>query len=205
MWWKGCPMSASDASYYAWASRPESAREAKDDSLTKVVATVHEASRRRYGSPRVFQELKARGSRLSRKRVARLMRQKRLRARPRRRFVKTTDSAHPHPIAPNVLARDFFADKPNSKWVGDITYVWTAEGWLYLAVVLDLFSRKVVGWAMSDPIDRQLVLAALSMALLNRPAQDLHHSDRGSQGGFNGSSQHSTLRSCDGEQQESTG
>ncbi|MFP2964509.1 IS3 family transposase, partial [Myxococcus sp. 1LA] len=104
-----------------------------------------------------------------------------LRARPRRRFVKTTDSAHSHPVAPNVLGRDFSPEKPNSKWAGDITYIWTAEGWLYLAVVLDLFSRKVVGWAMSDTIDRQLVLSALTMALLNRPAPDLHHSDRGSQ------------------------
>ena len=123
--------------------------------------------------------------------MARLLRQKGLRARARRRFVKTTDSAHSHPVAPNVLERDFSPAQPNSKWAGDITYVWTAEGWLYLAVVLDLYSRKVVGWAMSDTLDRQLVLAALRMALLNRPAPELHHSDRGSQGGFNRSSQHS--------------
>ncbi|RKH56606.1 IS3 family transposase, partial [Corallococcus interemptor] len=174
-------LEVSRSGYYAWVRRPESARKTKDRALAEVVADVHEESRRRYGSPRVFRELKARGYRVSKKRVARLMRQKGLRARARRRFVKTTDSAHSHAVAPNVLKRDFSPEKPNSKWAGDITYVWTAEGWLYLAVVLDLFSRKVVGWAMSDTIDRQLVLSALTMALLNRPAPDLHHSDRGSQ------------------------
>ncbi|WP_141333506.1 IS3 family transposase [Myxococcus sp. AB025B] len=174
-------LEVSRSGYYAWASRPESARKTNDRELAEVVADVHEESRRRYGSPRVFRELRARGYRVSRKRVARLMRKKGLRARARRRFVKTTDSAHGHPVAPNVLERDFSPEQPNSKWAGDITYVWTAEGWLYLAVVLDLFSRKVVGWAMSDTIDRQLVLSALGMALLNRPAPDLYHSDRGSQ------------------------
>ena len=174
-------LEVSRSGYYAWACRPESARKTKDRELAELVADVHEESRRRYGSPRVFRELKARGYRVSRKRVARLLRQKGLRARARRRFVKTTDSAHSHPVAPNVLERDFSPAQPNSKWAGDITYVWTAEGWLYLAVVLDLYSRKVVGWAMSDTIDRQLVLAALRMALLNRPAPELHHSDRGSQ------------------------
>ncbi|WP_284665542.1 IS3 family transposase [Myxococcus sp. SDU36] len=174
-------LEVSRSGYYAWAHRPQSARKTKDRELTEVVAAVHAESRRWYGSPRVFQELKARGYRVSRKRVARLMRQRGLRARARRRFVKTTDSAHSYPVAPNVLERDFSPQKPNSKWAGDITYIWTAEGWLYLAVVLDLFSRKVVGWAMSDTIDRHLVLSALTMALLNRPAPDLHHSDRGSQ------------------------
>jgi putative transposase len=109
------------------------------------------------------------------------MRQKGLRARTRRRFVRTTDSAHSHPVAPNTLDRSFSPQEPNSTWAGDITYVWSAEGWLYLAVMLDLFSRKVVGWAMSDTIDRHLVLSALDMALLNRSAPALHHSDRGSQ------------------------
>jgi len=112
-----------------------------------------------------------------------------LRARPRRRFVRTTDSAHSHPVAPNTLDRKFEPTQPNSVWAGDITYVWTAEGWLYLVVLMDLFSRKVVGWAMSEKIDRELVLSALDMALLGRPAPARHHSDRGSQLRFKGSSQ----------------
>lgn len=174
-------LGVSRSGYYAWAERPESARSRSDRELTAEVAVIHQESHRRYGSPRVHQELRARGRHVSAKRVARLMRQEGLRARARRRFVRTTDSAHSHPVAPNTLARDFLPPEPNCTWAGDITYVWTGEGWLYLAVVLDLFSRRVVGWAMSDTIDRQLVLSALDMALLGRPAPALHHSDRGSQ------------------------
>jgi putative transposase len=171
----------SRSGYYAWAKRPESERDKSERALSVEVAAVHQESRSRYGSPRVHAELRARGRRVSRKRVARLMRQQGLRARPRRRFVRTTDSAHSQPVAPNTLDRKFEPDTPNSTWAGDITYVWTGEGWLYLAVLLDLFSRKVVGWAMSEKIDRALVLSALDMALLGRPAPALHHSDRGSQ------------------------
>ena len=174
-------LDVSRSGYYAWTKRPESQRDKSDRALSVEVAAVHQESRSRYGSPRVHAELRARGRRVSRKRVARLMRQQGLRARPRRRFVRTTDSAHSHPVAPNTLDRKFEPDAPNSTWAGDITYVWTAEGWLYLAVLLDLFSRKVVGWAMSEKLDRELVLSALDMALLGRPAPALHHSDRGSQ------------------------
>ncbi|MFP2962870.1 IS3 family transposase, partial [Myxococcus sp. 1LA] len=140
-------------------------------------------SRGTYGSPRVHAELRAKGRRVSRKRVARLMGQQGLAARRTRRFVHTTDSRHTQPVASNVLARDFSADAPNRTWVTDITYVWTRQGWLYLAVVLDLFSRLVVGWAMGEFIDRHLVLGALDMALKRRrpPRGLLHHSDRGSQ------------------------
>ena len=174
-------LGVSRSGYYAWAQRPESQRDKSDRALSVEVAAVHQESRSRYGSPRVHAELRSRGRRVSRKRVARLMRQQGLRARPRRRFVRTTDSAHSHPVAPNALDRKFEPTQPNCVWAGDITYVWTAEGWLYLAVLLDLFSRKVVGWAMSEKIDRELVLSALDMALLGRPAPALHHSDRGSQ------------------------
>lgn len=174
-------LDVSRSGYYAWAKRPESQRDRSDRALSVEVAAVHQESRSRYGSPRVHAELRARGQRVSRKRVARLMRQQGLRARPGRRFVRTTDSAHSHPVAPNALDRKFEPPQPNGSWAGDITYVWTAEGWLYLAVLLDLFSRKVVGWAMSEKIDRELVLSALDMALLGRPAPALHHSDRGSQ------------------------
>ncbi|RYZ12768.1 MAG: IS3 family transposase, partial [Myxococcaceae bacterium] len=174
-------LGVSRSGYYAWEKRPESERKRRDRALHLEVAAVHQESRGTYGAPRVHAELKARGQRVARKRVARLMRQAGLRGRARRRFVRTTDSVHGHPVAPNTLERNFQPGQPHRAWVGDITYVWTDEGWLYLAVLLDLFSRKVVGWAMGERIDRGLVLSALDMALLGRPAPQLHHSDRGSQ------------------------
>lgn len=173
------------SSFYAWRARPASPRADADAALADTIASVHADSRGTYGSPRVHAELKARGVRVGKKRVARLMRAGGLAARRRRRFTpKTTDSNHTQPIAPNVLARDFSRPTPNQAWVGDIMYIPTGEGWLYLAVLLDLHSRRVVGWAMSERIDRHLVLGALSMAVVNRgvPTGELvHHSDRGSQ------------------------
>jgi transposase InsO family protein len=175
-------MGASRSGYYAWAKRPESQRKKSDRELTVEMADVHRESRGTYGSPRVHAELCARDWRVGEKRVARLMRQEGLAARRRRPFVRTTDSKHTHPVAANVVARDFLPPGPNYTWAGDITSVWTAEGWLYLAVVLDLFSRRVVGcWSMGERIDRHLVRAALDMALIGRTAPALHHSDRGSQ------------------------
>jgi putative transposase len=174
-------LGVSRSGYYAWAKRPESQRKKSDRELSVEVAAVHRESRGTYGSPRVHAELRARGRCVSEKRVARLMQQQGLAARRRRPFVRTTDSKHSHPVAPNVVARDFLPPGPNCTWAGDITYVWTAEGWLYLAVVLDLFSRRVVGWSMSESIDRHLVLSALDMALAGRAAPALYHSDRGSQ------------------------
>jgi len=176
-------LGVSRSGFYAWRERPESARQQEDKQLAQEVAQAHRDSRGTYGSPRVHAELRARGRRVSRKRVARLMGEQKLAARRRRRSVRTTDSHHSHPVAPNVLERDFSPSQPNSTWATDITYVWTGEGWLYLAVVLDLFSRSVVGWSMSERIDTKLVLGALQMALEGRqPPQGLiHHSDRGSQ------------------------
>ncbi|RKG47745.1 IS3 family transposase [Corallococcus sp. AB011P] len=174
-------LGVSRSGYYAWAKRPESQRKKSDRALTQEVAAIHQESRGTYGSPRVHAELRARGRHVAKKRVARLMRQQGLAARRRRPFVRTTDSKHAHPVAPNVVARDFQPPGPNHTWAGDITYVWTAEGWLYLAVVLDLFSRRVVGWSIAERIDRHLVLAALDMALAGRQAPVLYHSDRGSQ------------------------
>jgi putative transposase len=176
-------LAVSRSGFYAWKERPESARQQQDEQLAEEVAQVHQESRGTYGSPRVHAEMRARGRKVSRKRVARLMKKQKLAARKKRRSVRTTDSNHAHPVAPNVLERDFSPDKPNSTWATDITYVWTGEGWLYLAVVLDLFSRLVVGWSMSEHIDTKLVLGALEMALEGRqPPQGLiHHSDRGSQ------------------------
>jgi putative transposase len=176
-------LGVSRSGFYAWKHRPQSARQQQDEQLAEEVAQVHQESRGTYGSPRVHAEMRARGRKVSRKRVARLMKKQKLAARKKRRSARTTDSNHSNPVAPNVLERDFSPDKPNSTWATDITYVWTGEGWLYLAVVLDLFSRRVVGWSMSEHIDTQLVLGALEMALEGRqPPQGLiHHSDRGSQ------------------------
>ncbi|WP_257463580.1 IS3 family transposase [Archangium lipolyticum] len=176
-------LGVSRSGYYAWKERPESERDKADRALAEVVTRIHRDSRGTYGSPRVHAELRAQGQRVSRKRVARLMNEQGIAARKRRRFVRTTDSRHNQPVAPNILERNFSPGQPNSTWATDITYVGTGQGWLYLAVVMDLFSRKVVGWSMSEHIDRHLVLNALDMALKGRqpPQGLLHHSDRGSQ------------------------
>jgi transposase InsO family protein len=181
---KLCEMlSVSPAGFYASRRRPPSARATDDAQLVAEIKQVHEQSGRRYGSPRVHQELRARGSSVGRRRVARLMRQNGIYAKRRRRFRTTTDSKHTMPVAPNLLERRFQVDAPNKVWVTDITYIWTREGWLYLAAILDLFSRAVVGWAMSESLSRELALRALDMALTTRrPLSGLvHHSDRGCQ------------------------
>ena len=172
----------SSSGYYAWKKRPAPERAAEDAQLVAEIAEAHRRSRGIYGSPRVHRELRARGVRVGRKRIERLMRNKGLQGRKKRRFVRTTDSKHSYPIAPNVLARNFDTEAPNQAWVGDVTYIPTAEGWLYLAVLLDLFSRRVVGWATSDANDRELALSALRHAVQERrPAAGLvHHTDRGS-------------------------
>jgi putative transposase len=176
-------LEVSRAGFYAWQARRPSAHAQADARLGLEIAAVHAASRQRYGSPRVHAELRDRGHRTSRKRVARLMRDRELAGRRRRRGRATTDSRHAFPVAPNVLARQFAQPTPNRAWVTDITYIPTGEGWLYLAVILDLCSRFVVGWAMSERITRELTLDALDMALVRRRPLPglLHHSDRGSQ------------------------
>lgn len=176
-------LKVSRSGYYAWCQRPAAAHTLKDQSLALEVAAIHAESRGRYGSPRVHAELRERGRRTARKRVARLMRAAGLRARERRRFRCTTDSGRAMATKGNLLARRFAVPAPNSGWVTDITYLWTLEGWLYLAVILDLFSRRVVGWALSERLERGVALDALQMALTARqpPQGLLHHSDRGSQ------------------------
>jgi len=173
----------SRAGFYAWRGRAPSPRARSDARLGLEITTIHAESRERYGSPRIHAELRDRGCRTGRKRVARLMRVRRLTARRRRRFRVTTQSRHQFPVAPNLLARQFTRAAPDQAWVTDITYIPTAEGWLYLAVILDLYSRFAVGWAMSARITDDLTLDALDMALARRcPRRGLlHHSDRGSQ------------------------
>ena len=175
-------LDVSTSGYYAWSGRPASARERSDEELRQQVRAAHATSKGRYGSPRVHADLRAKGYRVGRKRVARLMKQANLAGRKRRQFRLTTNSKHAFPIAPNVLDRDFAATVPNEAWVTDITSIWTQQGWLYLAVILDLFSRRVVGWAASENIDRHLAISALDEALRDRrPSTGLvHHSDRGS-------------------------
>lgn len=177
-------LEVSRSGYYAWKVREPSARSQENTALAQEVAEIHAASRKTYGSPRIRSELRERGRRVSRKRVARLMRQEGIQGRRRPKFRKITDSNHKLPVAENVLDRNFTASKPDKAWVADITYVWTLEGWLYLAVIIDLFSRRVVGWSMADHMRTELVLGALRAALGHRePSEEglLFHSDRGSQ------------------------
>jgi putative transposase len=161
-------LEVSASGYYAWRARPESTRFPADRVLLESIRRVHAESRRRYGSPRVHAALQAEGHRVSRNRVARLMHRHGIRVRTKRRFRVTTDSKHAFPLAPNLLDRQFTASGPNKVWLADITYIPTGEGWLYLAVVLDLFSRKVVGWAMRDTLAQELTLTALRMAITSR-------------------------------------
>jgi putative transposase len=176
-------LDVSRSGFYAWEERGPSASSVADEQLAVRIAAIHKASGGRYGSPKVHAELVAEGIAVSRKRVARIMAELGLASLRKRRFKATTDSKHKLPVAENVLDRKFEVDAPDVAWVTDITYVWTSEGWLYLAAILDLFSRRVVGLAMSERIDRALVLDAFRNAIGRRvPNQGLiHHSDRGSQ------------------------
>lgn len=168
--------------YYAWKKRPLSQHQQEDQLLAEHIQAAYHASRQVYGSPRIHAELRDQGISISRKRVARLMREQGLAARRRRHRTITTHSEPGARVAPNLLDQEFTATRPNEKWTGDITAIWTYEGWLYLAVVLDLYSRRVIGWAMAAIQDEALIESAFQMALLARhpSAGVLVHSDRGS-------------------------
>jgi len=176
-------LEVSRSAFYAWQGRTPSKREREDIALTAKIKAIHTKNRGAYGSPRIHQELVENGEHLSRKRVARLMKEAGLSGLPPKRFKKTTDSCHNEPVAKNLLNRNFDVDVPNEAWVGDITSIWTWEGWVYLAVVIDLFSRKVVGWSAADHMRSELVEEALKRALTSRQPQSglISHSDRGSQ------------------------
>lgn len=173
----------SRSGYYAWRVRQKKGKQNTHQALIEHIRRIHAKSRWTYGSPRIQAELRAEGVVCNHKRVARLMRLAGLQGRRPRRKVVTTDSKHDFPIAPNLLNRQFETEGPNLKWVSDITYIPTREGWLYLAVVMDLYSRKIVGWSMGPTITADLVEDALRMALYEREPDPglLHHSDRGSQ------------------------
>nr|WP_238389516.1 IS3 family transposase [Urbifossiella limnaea] len=181
--WMCDALEVSASGYYAWASRADSAAEQRRRELVAAIREVHAEVRERYGSPRMTAELNARGQACSENAVAKLMTAHEIRARTPRRFVRTTDSGHAHPVADNRLDRDFTPARPNAAWSADITYVPTREGWVYLAVVEDLFSRMIVGWSMAATMESRLVVDALELALARRrPGVGLlAHSDRGSQ------------------------
>jgi putative transposase len=167
--------------YYAWVRRGPSLRSRQDLELIRQLRLIHAINRRVYGRPRLHRALRAEGRRVSAKRVARLMRPAGLTAKGRRRFRVTTDSTHAWPVAVNHLARHFAVPAPHRVWAADITALWTRAGWCYLAVVLDVGSRRIVGWALRDSLEVELVTTALHVALATRPQPQLHHSDRGSQ------------------------
>lgn len=177
-------LKVSRSGYYAWSSRPPSARTQDNEQLSQEIAQIHQDSRKTYGSPRIHMALIAKGWQVSRQRVVRLMAKLGISVGSKRKFKVTTDSGHDLPIAPNILDRNFTISEPDKAWVADITYIWTTEGWLYLAVILDLFSRRIVGWSMAEHMRSDLVLSALEAALGQRiPSASglLFHSDRGSQ------------------------
>jgi transposase InsO family protein len=176
-------LNVSPSGYYAWRKRPVSKREMANQELYKKIKAVYNENHEVYGSPRIYRALKRQGVFCSENRVARLMRLRDLKANQSKCYKATTKRNKAHPVAPNLLKRDFVADRPNQKWLTDITYIPTQEGWLYLAVVLDLFGRRIVGWAMSDRMTSDLTMDALKMAIHQRqPKRNLiHHSDQGSQ------------------------
>ncbi len=176
-------LAVSKSGYFAWRDGRDGPRRSQDRALSVQIQAIHQQSRQTYGSPRIHHELKTLGHAVGKKRVERLMKTAGIAVLPLRRHVTTTDSNHDQPIAPNLLEQDFSAAAPNQRWVTDITYVPTAEGWLYVAAIMDLYSRRIVGWAMAATMHRDLVLRALDMAVADRrPGEGLiHHSDRGSQ------------------------
>jgi transposase InsO family protein len=176
-------LEVSENGYYNWRKRGKSQRKRDDEQLTERIEDAYYQNRGHYGSPRIHIELRDLGIHCGRKRVARLMQEDGLSARKKKRKPRTTNSNHDFPIAPNLLEQDFAADAPDKKWMSDFTYLETREGWLFLAGVLDAYSRKIVGWSMSEHHDTELVHTALHMALLQRRpgAELIHHSDRGSE------------------------
>lgn len=175
-------LGVSRSGYYAWLDRPPSARRVRDEALKARIHKIHDDSRGTYGSPRIHAELKEAGEPHSRKRIARLMLELGIRGVCRRRYVKTTQRDAGQRSAPDLVDRAFSATGPNELWVADATYIKTWEGFLFLAVVVDVFSRRVVGWSMADHLRTELMLAALEMAVMQRrPERVIHHSDQGSQ------------------------
>lgn len=176
-------LEVSRSGYYAWLRRPKSNRKQLNEELVEKIKKVFNQSRQTYGSPRITYALKNQGISCSKNRVARLMKENNIKPKTKRKFKATTNSKHNYPVADNILNRNFNPTAPNQAWVADITYIPTDEGWLYLAAVVDLFNRKVVGWAMGSTMTKELVINALKQAIgrYNPPTGIIHHSDRGTQ------------------------
>lgn len=176
-------MGVSRSGYYKWLTRPESEQERQHKEWKDQIKEVYDKSRQLYGSPKVTRRLKQTGVAISERTVSRIMKDNGLRSRTVKKYKATTNSKHALPVQENVMNQEFTATQPNEKWVTDITYIWTLEGWLYLASVMDLYSRKIVGWHMSDRMTKELVIKALEQAFIRQRSGEglLHHSDRGSQ------------------------
>lgn len=176
-------LEVSPAGYYRWRARPQSQRAKENERLLEKIRAIYAESRQNYGSPKIYRKLRQDGEECNHKRVERLMKEHEMRAKRVRKFKATTHSKHTLPVAENLLNREFQPAAPDQAWAGDITYVWTEEGWLYLAVFIDLFSRMVVGWSMSERMTTELVEAALRMGVARRGGRAplLVHTDRGSQ------------------------
>ncbi len=176
-------LDVSSSGYYGWRERPESSQSRSNRVLDTQISLVYREHKQRYGVPRIADELNDRGIRCSENRVSRRMRKLGLKGIQAKKFKRTTDSNHDRPVAPDLIEQDFTAAAPNQKWVSDLTYVWTDEGWLYLAVIMDLYSRAIIGWSMGKRMTQQLMSDTLTMALFRRgfPKGVIIHSDRGSQ------------------------
>jgi len=176
-------LKVSRGGYYAWRKRDRSEKEAKELKLLRLIEDIHKSSRKNYGSPRIYQQLLGMGHPVGKAKVERTMKKHGIRAKTKRKFRVTTDSNHKLPVAPNLLERNFQPEKPNQVWASDLTYVWTKEGWLFLAVIVDLYSRQVVGWSLDKTMTKELVCSALRQAYFRRKPGTglLFHSDRGSQ------------------------
>lgn len=169
--------------YYDWRKRPKSEQKKKKEALTREIRKEFVASKERYGSPKITQQLRKRGISTTVRTVSRIMKEQGMRSKVVKKHKATTNSNHQLPVFPNLLDQDFHVDEPGKVWVSDITYVWTNEGWLYLATVMDLFSRRIIGWQMSNRMTKELVLTALQRAIQKQPPTEglMHHSDQGSQ------------------------
>ena len=176
-------LSVSRTGFYAWLKRPESRRSRQNRYFEQKIREIHEDNHKVYGAPKIYEELKNQGESCGKNRVARIMRNAGIRSKTKRKFKATTNSRHKFPVTPNLVAQQFDVNTPNKVWVADITFIHTAEGWLYLAALMDLYSRRIVGWSMGNRMTRQLTIDALTMAIANRHELNglIHHSDRGSQ------------------------
>lgn len=176
-------LGVSKGGYYEWRDRPQSKQAKRKEKLTAQIKRVYMESKRRYGSPKITKVLNQKGWNVSQKTVTRIMHENNLRSKTVKKYKATTNSKHSYPVYPNLLNQQFQVDEPGKVWVGDITYVWTKQGWLYLATIMDLFSRRIIGWDMRDRMNKDLTITALKRAIAQQPPKEglIHHSDQGSQ------------------------